>query len=68
MRYTVYFEIFGKKMKTDVDASSEAEAKEKVSARMIFHRVEKHREKRIKGIKGICSDFYELFGIDIFKY
>lgn len=39
--YTVYFEIYGKKMKVMVMATSETEAKEKVSKKIIFHKVEK---------------------------
>jgi len=38
--FTVYFEIYGKKMKTKVMAKSAEEAKSKVSSRLIFHKVE----------------------------
>ena len=41
--YTVYFEIFGKKMKTTVYASSVAEAKQRVMDKIIFHKIEADR-------------------------
>ena len=37
--YDVYFELFGKKMKTSVNAISESKAKEIVQNRIIFHKV-----------------------------
>jgi hypothetical protein len=40
MKYTVYFELYGKKMKTIVNAKSEHEAKELVKSKIIFHRIE----------------------------
>ena len=39
MKYTVYFEIFGKKMKTTVDAKSEEDAKYRIMGRIIWHKV-----------------------------
>jgi len=44
MKYIVYFEVFGKKMKTVVEANSDIEAKLKVRDRMVFHKVTEHRE------------------------
>jgi hypothetical protein len=37
--FKVYFEIFGKKMVTEVEANSAAEARQKVIDKMIFHKV-----------------------------
>lgn len=39
--YTVYFEIFGKKMKAKVLASSVEDAKQKIADNIIFHKTEK---------------------------
>ena len=39
MKYTVYFEIFGKKMKTTVEAKSEEDAKYKVMGKVVWHKV-----------------------------
>ncbi len=44
--YIVLFEVFGKKMKTTVIATSEKEAKKKVQGRMVFHKVEQKSEDR----------------------
>jgi hypothetical protein len=38
--YTVYFEIFGKKMKTEVKAQDPAKARQQVIDKLIFHKVE----------------------------
>jgi DUF438 domain-containing protein len=42
--YTIYFEIYGKKMKTTVMAKTEDEAKELVKGKIIFHKVEKSKD------------------------
>lgn len=39
--YEIYFEVFGKKMKTKVYAENEENAKQKVLSKVIFHKVEK---------------------------
>jgi hypothetical protein len=38
--YTVYFELYGKKMKTDIVASSQAEAMQMIRDKVIFHKVQ----------------------------
>lgn len=35
--YTIFFEFFGRKMKTKVDAESEAAAKEAIRKKITFH-------------------------------
>lgn len=37
--YDVYFEVFGKKMKTQILAESEEQAKEIIKSKVIFHRI-----------------------------
>ena len=39
-KYTIYFEIFGKKMKTVILAESEENAKSILLRKVIFHKVE----------------------------
>lgn len=39
-KYTVYFEIFGKKLKVTVEADSKHEAMEYVKSQLTFHKVE----------------------------
>jgi hypothetical protein len=43
-KYTVYFEIFGKKMKYMVEATSEDEARSKIVEQIIFHKVVKNSD------------------------
>jgi hypothetical protein len=38
--YTLYFSLYGKKMKTTVSASSEQEAKQIVRDKIVFHKIE----------------------------
>ena len=38
--YIIYFEIFGKKMKTIIEADSKSEAKQNVKDKIIFHKIE----------------------------
>ena len=39
--FKVYFEVFGKKMKTTINASSKEDAENKVRNKIIFHKVER---------------------------
>jgi hypothetical protein len=39
-QYTIYFEIFGKKMKTKVIAKTEGQAKQAIHDKLIFYKVE----------------------------
>lgn len=38
--YTVYFEIFGKKMKVEIKAKSKQQAEEIIKSKIIFHKIE----------------------------
>lgn len=40
MKYEVFFEIFGKKMKTTIEAKSIQDAEYLVRGKIIFHKVE----------------------------
>jgi hypothetical protein len=40
MKYRIFFEIYGKKMQTVIEAKSENEAKEKVKNKIIFDKIE----------------------------
>ena len=62
MTYTVYFEIFGKKMRHDVEATSEADAKRKVAEKIVYHKV----VERLSD-KDIADMFYDFLGIYILK-
>jgi hypothetical protein len=43
--YDVYFELFGKKMKTRVIAENETDAQQKIFLSIIFHKLEKPKEE-----------------------
>ena len=55
----VYFELFGKKMVTEVDTRDPAIAKEVIKSKIIFHKLE---QTPIPPKKDIFNDFDELFG------
>jgi hypothetical protein len=40
MKYTVYFEIYGKKLKVSIDANSPEDAKYKIMGKIKFHKIE----------------------------
>lgn len=54
--YIVYFEVFGKKMKTTVYANSEAEAKKKVLDAVVFHKVTEG-DKDFNDLAGIINNW-----------
>lgn len=56
--YTIYFEIFGKKMKTTVQAEADYKAKEYVRNRIVFHKVEK-----VTNDDTIIDDLLNIFGM-----
>lgn len=59
--YIVWFEVFGKKMKTTVIATSEKEAMKKVQGRMVFHKVvEKSEDKAFSDIMGKFDEIFEV--------
>ena len=56
MTYTVYFEIYGKKLKTEVEAKSIEQAKYVVASKIIWHKVEPKEDD------AIIDRLSELFG------
>ena len=42
--FTVYFEVFGKRMKTEVMAKDEAEARYLIMGKIIFHKIEERQQ------------------------
>jgi hypothetical protein len=52
--YTIYFELFGKKMKTTVEAENVDQAKRKIKDKIVFHKVEENNPfEYLKNIFGI---------------
>lgn len=56
--YTVYFELYGKKMKAVIMATSKEEAKQVISEKIIFHRVVLHKSD----LNDVMEQFKDLFG------
>jgi hypothetical protein len=54
-KYTVYFEIGGRKMRSIVLANSEIEAKQRIADKITFHKIE---EEKIQSFENI--DFGEM--------
>jgi len=46
MEFIVYFEIFGKKLKVEIEADNEIHAENKIKNRIKFHKIEKKVNKR----------------------
>lgn len=65
MKYTVYFELFGKKMRTTVQAASKIEAQEQILSKVKFHKIEPERiaEKDAKVLVDGLQDFMDIFGM-----
>lgn len=52
MRFKVYFEFFGRKMRMEVDAISKEDAKNIVRNRIIFHEIKDDTLENIKNMFG----------------
>ncbi len=59
--YDVYFELFGKKMKTKVLAESEVKAKEEVKNKIIFHKVAKVKDDAFNDVTDIIDKMKDFF-------
>lgn len=59
--YTVYFEIYGKKMRTTVLAKSESHAQEIVRSKLIIHKAEKSQSE-FNRILDITSEMLDKLG------
>jgi hypothetical protein len=58
-KYTVWFEIFGKKMKTTIHAKTAEEVKQKLWEKIIVYKVERDESDN----SGFESDFFNIFGM-----
>lgn len=57
--YTVYFEIYGKKMKAKVKAASPYEAQVKIKDKVVFHKVKKDDMVQPDGIPDALWDIFK---------
>lgn len=56
--YTVFFELFGKKMKTKVLASSSSSAIDKIKEHIIFHKIELSKDDYFNKASGLLDDIF----------
>jgi len=65
MKKTIYFEIFGKKMKTTVDAINNSEAEKQVRDKIIIHKIidVKESNTNIFGSDDTFNDLKDLMDI-----
>ena len=52
-KYLIYFEIFGKKMKTEIMARDREDAKRKMKEKIIFYKIEKISDPTVDYLKNI---------------
>jgi hypothetical protein len=63
-KYTVYFELYGKKMKTEVYAKDSVDAKKVIKDKIIFHKIEADNSNDVKdAFGGFPDDFKTIFGL-----
>lgn len=55
MKYKVWFEIYGKRMQTTVEANNETDAKAMIKSKIIFYKVEKWEPLRSE-LKDLFND------------
>lgn len=55
--YTIFFEIYGKKMKAEVKAKNEEYAKQAIRDKIIFHKIEDHE------VNSMIGKMFEHLGI-----
>lgn len=59
-KYILYFELYGKKMKTVIEASSANEAKNKLKEKIIFHKIDVENKDNPFDIPDIFKDIFKL--------
>lgn len=59
--FDVYFELYGKKMKTTVFAYNESSAKKIIREKIVFHKIIEKADK--KDIKDTFDNLMDMFGM-----
>ena len=60
--YDVYFEIYGKKLKTTILAESEEKAKENVRNKIVFHKVVKDQKDEFNQATDMLDEMINMLG------
>ena len=58
-KFEVYFEMFGKRMKTEVLAEDEAEARYLILGKVVFHKIETAKQTGDE----VVSNLRDMFGM-----
>lgn len=64
--YTIYFELFDRKMKTSVEAKSKEQAKQILKDKIIFHKIEGVNDGVSEGVKKDKIKNFDLDGLKDF--
>jgi hypothetical protein len=66
MEWTVFFELYGKKMKTTVKAERASDAMDAVKQKIIFHKIEPAKQEPAKNIQDdeTLKNLKTLLGMD----
>ena len=59
-KFVIYFEFYGRKLKTTVLSDNEENAKKEIKNKIVFHKIEKEKSQFNKD-----SDFFDIF-MDIY--
>jgi hypothetical protein len=62
MKYDVYFEIYGKKMRATVQAETMTEAKQKVTNKIIFHKIVDKEPTDMDNINNAMDEIMDILG------
>lgn len=60
--YDVYFEIYGKRLKTTILAENEEKAKEIVRNKIVFHKVVKNQKDEFNQATDVLDAMINMFG------
>lgn len=61
MKYDIFFEIYGKKMKATILADNVNDAKERIKNKIIFHKIEVAKKEPITDIFSDLDDILSAF-------
>lgn len=60
--FTIYFELYGKKMKTEVMALSERSAQEIIKQKIVFHKIVEKKDAKNYSLSDAMKAFEDIFG------
>jgi cytochrome c biogenesis protein ResB len=61
--YTIYFELYGKKLKTTILAKSEEDAKKMILSKIVFHKIVKENNKTFNQSKDVFNNIMDILNL-----